>query len=62
MRCFGWTPDFVRFKITSAQGWIYYDWAKQNETTMFGAAWKRKNPGYVAQEREAVLKKMKGET
>jgi hypothetical protein len=50
MRCFGWSADYVRTKITSAQGWAYYNWAMENEMTAFGALYQRKTPGYIQQE------------
>ncbi len=59
MRCYGWLPEFVDCEITSAQGWAYYAWAVENELTMFGALAERKGFGYIGQERESILKKLK---
>jgi len=56
MRAYGWTPDFVRLKITSAQGWVYYNWAKENEMTVLGANYELKTPGYIGQEKQKILK------
>jgi hypothetical protein len=50
MKEFGWTRDYVRLKITSAQGWVWYNWARQNEATMFGFNWKLSGRGYIGQQ------------
>ena len=43
----GFTPDYVRKRLSGAQGWVYYYWALENEP--FGGA-ERKGPGYLRQE------------
>ena len=54
MRTFGWTPDFVRKGITGAEGWIYYNWAMENEASIWGSGLDRRTPGYVKQEFEQL--------
>jgi hypothetical protein len=50
MRCYGWGPDRCWVGVTSAEGWVRYNWALENEMTMFGAVFKLSGPGYVKQE------------
>lgn len=57
MKTFGWTLEHCRGGITSAEGWVFYAWAKESEATMFGRLWKRTCKGYIAQEAERLLKK-----
>jgi hypothetical protein len=52
MKTFGWTPDYVMEEITGAQGWVYRNWALENEATMWGESLVRRTPGYVRQEME----------
>jgi hypothetical protein len=59
MRAFGVSEDFVRTKISSAKGWIYYNFAKETEMTMLGAAWQMKGRGFIGQERIKILAKQK---
>jgi hypothetical protein len=54
MKTFGWTPDFVRKRITGAEGWAYYFWALEREDTLFGEGPKRKSKGYIQQEMERL--------
>lgn len=62
MHCYGWSPDFVRFGITSAQGWCYYDWAVCNQMTAFGPTHERRTDGYVATERKWQMDQLKAKT
>lgn len=55
MRSYGWKPDFVRKGITGAQGWVYYNWALENEANVWGAGVRVKGAGYVKQETERKL-------
>lgn len=56
MKTYHWTPDYAMEEITGAQGWVYRNWAVENEATLFGEGPKRKTPGYVKQE----MDRMKG--
>ncbi len=60
MKTFGWSEQKVRTGITSAQGWVWYSWALENEMTMFGAAYELKTPGYIKQEADKILSKING--
>lgn len=51
MATFGWSADFIRKKLPGAQGWVYMNWARENDIGLFGSGEERKTPGYVAQER-----------
>lgn len=55
MKVFGWTPDFISYEITGAEGWVYYNWAIEHEMTAFGPIFKATTAGYVKQEFEALL-------
>jgi len=50
MKAYGWTPDFVRKGITGAQGWVYANWALENESSVWGGGLERKSDGYLKQE------------
>ena len=54
------TLDYVRKRLTTAQGWAYYAWARENEATMLGAGLDRKSSGYVRQERERLERERHG--
>jgi hypothetical protein len=56
MKAFGWSLRFVRFGITGAESWVWYNWAIENEITAFGALYKRKTDGYVRQETKRLVK------
>lgn len=57
MKSYGWTPSFVRKGITGAQGWVYYNWAQENEASVWGTGIrvKGRDGGYVRQETERIL-------
>lgn len=46
--------EFVRKRLTTAQGWAYYAWAVQNEASVWGGGLDFKSAGYVRQERERL--------
>jgi len=56
MKTYGWTLDYVRKGITGAQGWVYYNWACENESSLWGRSLVRKSPGYVKQEYMSQMK------
>lgn len=56
MRTYGWSLRHVRFEMTGAQGWVWYNWALENEVTAMGPSYKRTTVGYIGQEREKLLK------
>ena len=55
MQAFGWKPDFVKWGIDGAEGWVYYNWARQNEASFWGSN-ERSTEGYLKQEIRAILK------
>lgn len=46
------TLEFVRKRLTTAQGFAYYAWAKEHHASVLGEQLERKTPGYIAQEVE----------
>ena len=55
MATFPWmTRDFVRKGMTGAEGWVYYNWARDNQQAGFGLMWRRRTPGYARQEYERL--------
>ncbi len=57
MRTYGWSLRHVRLEMTGAQGWVWYNWALENEATAMGPAYKRTTDGYIRQERDKHLKR-----
>ena len=55
MKAYGWTADYIRFEITGAEGWIYYNWAYENEASVWGSG-VRAVDGYVKQEWKQIIK------
>lgn len=53
------TLDYVRKRLTSAQGWAYYAWAREHEALVFGERLKRKSKGYIAKEAERIREERK---
>lgn len=56
MKEYGWKPDYIRLELSGAQGWVWYNWSIENESSLLGERLERKTPGYVAQERERLLR------
>lgn len=46
------TEKHVRTGMTGARGWVFYNWAVENETQIWGTGLKRTTKGYIAQEME----------
>lgn len=59
MKTYGWSRQYCRKGITSAEGWVWYAWAKENEATMMGKLWRRCGKGYVAQESDRLMEQAK---
>ena len=49
-KAYGWSDDYIRKGITGATGWIYNNWARENENSVWGSSEVRISPGYVKQE------------
>ena len=60
MKTYGWTADYVRFEVTGAEGWIYYNWATENEASVWGSGVVNKTPSYVKQEWLKLMKAHNG--
>lgn len=54
MRFYQMSVDHVRKRLVGAQGWVYYNWAQENEASMWGNNIKRVSKGYVAQEVDRI--------
>lgn len=57
MKAYGWTADYVRKELVGAHGWVYFNWAIENESSVFGSGIERKGLGYVGQERVKIYGK-----
>lgn len=44
------TSDFIDWELDGAQGWAYYNWARENEVRFWGGGVKNVSPAYVKQE------------
>lgn len=58
MKSFGWSEDYVRKGITGAKGWVFYNWAIENEASIWGDRLERKTDGYVKQEKKKILEQL----
>lgn len=54
MATYGWTLDYVKFGMTGAQGWVWYNWAVESLIYAFGPVYKRTTEGYVKQEMKRI--------
>jgi hypothetical protein len=59
MKVFGWTEDYCRKGITGARGWVWYNWALENEATLFGRLVERTSKGYIGQESDRIFNEAK---
>ncbi len=59
MKTYGWSEEHTRKKISSAKGWVYFNWAMESEATVFGISRERKTDGYIQQEKKRLLAKQK---
>jgi hypothetical protein len=60
MHFYHWDEDYVRLKMTSAKSWVYYNFALENQMSVWGAAFERKTDGYVKQETKQIFSKYGG--
>jgi len=54
MKCFGWTPDYIRKRITGAQGWAYYSWATAEACGEYMSSPPVPENGWTTQERDRI--------
>ncbi len=59
MKVFGWSEQYCRKGITGARGWVWYNWALENEATMFGRLVERAGKGYIAQESDRIFSELR---
>lgn len=57
MATFKWGEDYVCEELIGAKAWAYWCWAKENQANMFGSMYERSTDGYVAAERDLILKR-----
>jgi hypothetical protein len=55
MSFYGWSEDYVRFGISSAIGWVFYNFAMEETMSVWGAVYERKTDGYIKQEANKIL-------
>lgn len=58
MEAYGWTPDYVRWDLNGAEGWVYYNWARQNKASVWGSNEKPVTDGYLKQEIRRIMKEL----
>lgn len=58
MRSYGWSADYVADELDGAQGWVYANWARENEASVWGSGIERVGDGYVRQETKRILESM----
>ena len=56
MSTYHWTPEYVRWELNAAEGWAYYNWARQNRASVWGSDEKTTSPGYLKQEIDSILR------
>lgn len=56
MKEFGFTPEFIDWELDGAQGWAYFNWSRENESSAFGDRLENKSPAYVKQEFENLMR------
>lgn len=54
MKSYGWSETYVSEELTGAQGWVFFNWAVENESSVWGSSIERKGDGYIAQERNRL--------
>jgi hypothetical protein len=57
MKAYGWTADYIRFDLIGAQGWVYYNWALENEASVWGSSIRPASAGYVKQEWNKLMER-----
>ena len=55
MKTFGWSEYFVLKRLDGARGWVYANWARENDAGFFGTNEERKTDGYI----KAEIKRIK---
>jgi len=54
MKSYGWTEDYVKYGITGARGWVFFNWAIENESRVWGGNVVHTTPGYVKQHYQKI--------
>ena len=50
------TRDYIWDELDGAEGWVWVNWARENEASVWGTGIRVKGGGYVAQERRRLMK------
>lgn len=59
MKCFpAMTRDDLMHEMTSAESWVWYNWALENEMTAFGPLAERVGDGYLKKQVKSVMKQL----
>jgi hypothetical protein len=59
MSFYGWSEDYVLRRLIGARGWIYFNYAIENQMIVVGKNSERKTDGYVAREMRKILARRK---
>ena len=60
MRTYGWTRDYILDELDGAEGWVWFNWAQENEASVWGTGVKVVGSGYIGQEKQRLLKEQNG--
>ena len=52
MKAYHFTERFVDWELDGDKGWALYNWARQQENSVWGSGERPASPGYLKQERE----------
>jgi len=56
MKTYGWSYRHVRFGMTGAEGWVWYNFAMEDTISAWGPVYKRVGDGYVRQETKRLVR------
>lgn len=59
MSFYGWSEDYVLRRLIGARGWVYYNYAVENQASVWGNNIERRTDGYIAKEVKSILAKRK---
>jgi hypothetical protein len=55
MKHYGFTEKHIRTGMTGMKGWVFRNWAIENEASLFGEKSVRKSKAYIAQEIDKII-------
>jgi hypothetical protein len=56
MKAFGWSYHHVRYGMTGAEGWVWYNFAMEDTIGAWGPVYRRVGDGYVRQETKRLIR------